>query len=46
MRVFGGRSIRTVATNHIAVIRDTHGKTSHLNTTEIDDLSLYLRSLQ
>ena len=30
----------------ITVIRDTHGKTSHLRADEIEALSMYLKSLQ
>lgn len=32
--------------NHIAVIKDTHGKTSNLSATDIEDLEFYLKSLQ
>jgi DNA-binding beta-propeller fold protein YncE len=35
-----------LAANHVAVIRDTHGKTSHLTAADIEALSLYLKSLQ
>ena len=35
-----------LAANHIAVLGDTHGKTSHLTAADIADLSLYLLSLQ
>jgi hypothetical protein len=35
-----------LATNHIQVIKDTHGKTSHLSATDIDALIDYLRSLE
>ena len=35
-----------LAANNVAVIKDTHGKTSHLSATDIDDLELYLKSLQ
>ena len=35
-----------LAVNHIAVIRDTHGKTSHLFASDIEALSMYLKSLQ
>jgi hypothetical protein len=30
----------------VAVIRDTHGKTSHLTADDIEALSMYLKSLQ
>jgi hypothetical protein len=33
-------------TNHIAVLRDTHGRTSYLSAADIDALGQYLRSLQ
>ena len=32
--------------NHIQVIKETHGKTSHLSSNDIDALVLYLKSLQ
>jgi hypothetical protein len=35
-----------LAENHIQVIKDTHGKTSHLSAADIEALSAYLRSLQ
>jgi hypothetical protein len=35
-----------LAANNIAVIKDTHGKTSHLSAADIDALSMYLKSLQ
>ena len=35
-----------LAANHIAVLKDTHGKTSQLSAGDIEALSLYLRSLQ
>jgi cytochrome c553 len=43
----GVRTINpALATNNIAVIKDTHGKTSQLNAADIEALSMYLRSLQ
>jgi hypothetical protein len=43
----GGRQINPVlAANHIAVIKDTHGKTSQLTAADIEALSMYLKSLQ
>ena len=35
-----------LAANNIAVIKDTHGKTSHLSAADIEALSMYLKSLQ
>jgi hypothetical protein len=35
-----------LATNHIAVIKDTHGKTSHLSAADFDALTKYLTSLE
>ncbi len=35
-----------LATNGIVVLKDTHGKTSHLSAGDIDALSAYLMSLQ
>jgi hypothetical protein len=35
-----------LAANNIAVIKDTHGRTSQLTAADIDALSLYLNSLQ
>ena len=32
--------------NNIAVIKDTHGKTSHLTKDDVEALSMYLKSLQ
>jgi len=31
---------------NIAVLRDTHGKTSHLSAADIEAIGIYLRSLQ
>jgi hypothetical protein len=43
----GQRQINPVlAANHIAVIKDTHGQTSHLSEGDVMALELYLRSLQ
>ena len=44
--VVNGQINPALAANHIAVIKETHGKTSHLTASDIEDLSLYLRSLQ
>ena len=35
-----------LAANHIQVIKDTHGKTSHLSESDVDALTLYLLSLE
>ena len=42
----GGQINPALAANHIQVIKDTHGKTSHLAAADIEALSAYLRSLQ
>jgi hypothetical protein len=43
----GQRQINpNLAANHIAVIPDTHGKTSHLSASDIDALAAYLLSLE
>jgi DNA-binding beta-propeller fold protein YncE len=45
--VDGRRQINpALAANNIRVIKDTHGKTSHLSAQDIEALSAYLRSLQ
>lgn len=42
----GGQINPALAGNHVAVIKDTHGKTSHLTAADLDALILYLLSLQ
>jgi hypothetical protein len=43
----GKRQINpTLQTNHVSVIKDTHGKTSQLTADDLDALVLYLKSLQ
>ena len=43
----GQRQINpALAASNIRVIKDTHGKTSHLSAQDIEALSAYLRSLQ
>ena len=42
----GGQINPALAENNIQVIKDTHGKTSHLKAADIEALSAYLRSLQ
>jgi len=44
--IVGGQINPALAANHIRVIADTHGKTSHLAATDIEALSMYLKSLQ
>lgn len=44
--VVNGQINPTLAQNHIQVIRDTHGKTSHLSASDIDALARYLMSLE
>jgi hypothetical protein len=34
-----------LAANHVQVIKDTHGKTSHLSSSDLDALILYVKSL-
>jgi DNA-binding beta-propeller fold protein YncE len=41
----GGQINPMLAANNIRVIKDTHGKTSHLSASDIEALMLYLRSL-
>ena len=35
-----------LAANHIAVLKDTHGRTSQLSAADVDAVEMYLRSLQ
>jgi hypothetical protein len=43
----GTRQINpALAANGIQVIKDTHGKTSHLSAADFNDLCMYLKSLQ
>ena len=43
----GARQINPgLAANNIAVIKDTHGRTSHLSASDIDALAAYLLSLE
>jgi cytochrome c553 len=44
--IVGGQINPDLAANNIAVIKDTHGKTSQLSAADIEALSAYLRSLQ
>ena len=43
--VVGGQINPALAANNIRVIKDTHGKTSHLSATDLEALILYLFSL-
>ena len=43
--VVGGQINPMLAANNIRVIKDTHGKTSHLSASDLEALTLYLRSL-
>ncbi|MEY2551422.1 MAG: hypothetical protein QOG12_1566, partial [Verrucomicrobiota bacterium] len=46
MPLMSGNQINpALAANNIQVIRDTHGKTSHLSAADLDALILYLKSL-
>lgn len=44
--VVGGQINPSLQANNIAVLKDTHGKTSHLSANDLEALILYLRSLQ
>ncbi|HJQ68901.1 MAG TPA: beta-propeller fold lactonase family protein [Blastocatellia bacterium] len=44
--VLGGQINPQLAANNVQVIKDTHGKTSHLSASDVDALILYLLSLQ
>jgi hypothetical protein len=35
-----------LTTHHVQVLKDTHGKTSHLSESDIEALTLYLLSLE
>ena len=41
----GGQINPALAANHIQVITETHGKTSHLSASDLDALILYVKSL-
>lgn len=43
--IVGGQINPMLAANNIRVIKDTHGKTSHLSASDLEALTLYLRSL-
>lgn len=43
--IVGGQINPALAANNIRVIKDTHGKTSHLSASDVDALILYLLSL-
>jgi DNA-binding beta-propeller fold protein YncE len=42
----GGQINPQLAASRVQVIKDTHGKTSHLSANDVDALILYLKSLQ
>jgi hypothetical protein len=42
----GGQINPALASANIRIIKDTHGKTSHLTASDIDALTMYLMSLQ
>jgi DNA-binding beta-propeller fold protein YncE len=44
--VAGGQINPALNASGVAVIKDTHGKTSHLSASDVDALILYLKSLQ
>jgi DNA-binding beta-propeller fold protein YncE len=44
--IVGGAINPALAANHLAVLTDTHGRTSHLTAGDIEALAAYLRSLQ
>jgi hypothetical protein len=44
--VLGGQINPVLAANNIAVLKDTHGSTSHLTAADVDAIGAYLRSLQ
>jgi hypothetical protein len=44
--VTGNQINPQLAANNVQVIKDTHGKTSHLSASDVDSLILYLLSLQ
>jgi DNA-binding beta-propeller fold protein YncE/mono/diheme cytochrome c family protein len=41
----GGQINPALAANHIQVIKETHGKTSHLSASDLDALIAYMKSL-
>jgi hypothetical protein len=43
--IVGGQINPALAANNIEVIKDTHGKTSHLSESDLEALILYLKSL-
>ena len=44
--IVGGQINSALAGNNVRVIKDTHGKTSHLFAADVEALSLYLLSLE
>jgi hypothetical protein len=43
--IVNGQINPALATNHIQVIKDTHGKTSNLSASDLDALIAYVKSL-
>ncbi|HEV7904625.1 MAG TPA: DUF4214 domain-containing protein [Pyrinomonadaceae bacterium] len=43
--VAGGQINPALAANNVQVVKDTHGKTSHLSASDFDALVMYLKSL-
>jgi len=44
--IIGGQINPALAANNVQVIKDSHGKTSHLIAADVNALILYLKSLQ
>ncbi len=44
--ILGGQINPALAARGVRVIRDSHGMTSHLSATDVEALSMYLKSLQ
>jgi hypothetical protein len=44
--VVGGQVNPALAANNVRVIKDSHGKTSHLSAADVNALITYLKSLQ
>src|SRR6185503_20512973 len=43
--VIGGQINPALAANNVQVIKDTHGKTSHLSASDLEALEMYVKSL-
>jgi hypothetical protein len=44
--VVDGQLNPALAANNVAVIKDSHGRTSHLSAADVNALVMYLKSLQ